>query len=193
MSEKAQETSRLQDEVDEARRRQQEASEQLLKATTQSMQQTRMFNMGVNEHELGDESDLNLPNGDVSKSIPAVVRLPQVYSVLESRVLRSIALFVKSLAEGEICVTNFRKARGSFPRPHFRRGGTTFPSIAQPWAVFASAPAPIFQPIFRASGHSSGYQSCGCNAQRRGRLHIAWARRTEAGRNLLGEIGTSVF
>ncbi len=73
MSEKHEETVRLQEEVEEARRKQQEASENLLRATTETVKHTKMAAtpapMGLIEHELVDENDdQHVPNGDVSKS-----------------------------------------------------------------------------------------------------------------------------
>jgi radixin len=63
---KRQETERLQQEVEEARLRQQEASDALVRATTETMRHHGMANAGqVYEHAHNDDSEESYANGDM--------------------------------------------------------------------------------------------------------------------------------
>jgi hypothetical protein len=65
VSHKRQETERLQHEVEEARQRQQEASDALVRATTETMRHHGMANAGqVYEHAHNDDSEESYANGD---------------------------------------------------------------------------------------------------------------------------------
>lgn len=65
MAQKREESERLQREVEEARHRQHEASEALVRATTETMRHHGMVNAGqVYEHAHNDDSEENYANGD---------------------------------------------------------------------------------------------------------------------------------
>jgi radixin len=70
VADKHEETEKLKSEVEDARRRQREASEKLVMTTAETVRQTRLqnaSNFAVYEHEAGDENDhQSMPNGDVS-------------------------------------------------------------------------------------------------------------------------------
>lgn len=66
VTEKDEETKRLQMEVEEARRQQEAASEALVRASSDAMRHNRMHNV-FETQDHGEENDEQVPNGSVGK------------------------------------------------------------------------------------------------------------------------------